>query len=107
MSLTVSQIKVEMAFFNQNLIPKKIYILTFTEKLEEANTLLKLNQTLTDEQLALDPLYGRNLGPQSSATTVNYWRKFGNSLYLRLLLRASGAVESNAIAKVAEIYKYQ
>jgi len=71
------------------------------EKLEEANTLLATGTALNVEQLAYDPVYGRN-GTTSPVTIAN-WRKFGNSLYLRLLLRASGRAESGAIAKMAEI----
>ncbi|WP_377094237.1 SusD/RagB family nutrient-binding outer membrane lipoprotein [Mucilaginibacter boryungensis] len=58
-------------------------------KLEEANKLLTgltSGQLFTDTQKGLDALYG------SSSTNVieaDRWRKFGNSLYLRLLLRAS------------------
>jgi len=71
-------------------------------KLEEANTLLATGTALTPEQLSYDPLYGRTVGA-TSATTIANWRKFGNTLYLRLLLRASARQESNAIAKIAEI----
>ncbi|HEY4651651.1 MAG TPA: SusD/RagB family nutrient-binding outer membrane lipoprotein, partial [Pontibacter sp.] len=42
----------------------------------------------------LDPLYKGNL---------TQWRKFGNSLYLRLLMRASGRPEVNAAGKIREI----
>lgn len=63
-------------------------------KLEEANTLLTENADLPSAQRVLDPLYG---GIALS------WRKFGNSLYLRLLLRASAKVESGAIDKIKEI----
>ncbi len=63
-------------------------------KLEEANTLLTENTDFPEDQKSLDPLYG--------GLAVN-WRKFGNSLYLRLLLRVSGKAESGAIAKINEI----
>jgi len=56
-------------------------------KLEEANELLKTNTNLTADQAQLDPLYQGN---------ALKWRKFGNSLYLRLLLRVSR--KTNAIA---------
>ena len=72
---------------------KDIYTDLFL-KLEEANTLLAANQALTTDQMALDPLY---------AGDVNKWRRFGNSLYLRLLLRVSGKPEMNAVDKIKEI----
>lgn len=50
------------------------------KKLEEANQLLKTNQNLTTAQAIADPIYQGVAGN---------WRRFGNSLYLRLLLRAS------------------
>lgn len=62
-------------------------------KLEEANELLK-NASLTDTEKSLDPLYKGDLVK---------WRKFGNSLYLRLLLRVSGTGELNATDKILEI----
>jgi hypothetical protein len=71
-------------------------------KLEEANTLLAEGTTMTAEQLAYDPLYGRNTGA-TSASTITNWRKFGNSMYLRLLMRVSGKPETNAAAKIREI----
>ncbi|RYY29171.1 MAG: SusD/RagB family nutrient-binding outer membrane lipoprotein, partial [Sphingobacteriaceae bacterium] len=77
-------------------------------KLEEANRLLTINQTLTDDQIALDPLYGVNVpvnavaGARSTAT-LTLWRKFCNSLYLRLLMRASARSETNAATKIQEI----
>jgi hypothetical protein len=49
-------------------------------KLEEANELLKTNVNLSADQAQLDPLYQGN---------ALKWRKFSNSLYLRLLLRVS------------------
>ncbi|TZF83799.1 SusD/RagB family nutrient-binding outer membrane lipoprotein [Pedobacter sp. BS3] len=77
-------------------------------KLEEANTLLTglvTAQLLTDNQKSLDALYG------SSATNVielDRWRKFGNSLYLRLLMRVSARTEAvidgkTAVQKIGEI----
>lgn len=62
-------------------------------KLEEANTLFSANQYLTVTQQGLDALFG------SSATNIielARWRKFGNSLYLRLLLRVSARNEAIA-----------
>jgi hypothetical protein len=64
-----------------------IYRDLFT-KLEEANELLKTNVNLSADQAQLDPLYQGN---------ALRWRKFGNSLYLRLLLRVSN--RTDAIAK--------
>jgi len=86
---------------------QSIYLDLF-RKLEEANTLLATGSALTAEQLTYDPLYGRNLPSGTtvavgSPLVINSWRKFGNSLYLRLLLRASARSESNAVAKIKEI----
>ena len=87
---------------------QSIYLDLF-RKLEEANTLLSAPTVLTAEQLAIEPLYGKAISAaipdvaQASAATTTAWRKFGNSLYLRLLLRASARAESNAIAKINEI----
>lgn len=74
-------------------LQKDIYTDLF-RKLEEANTLLAANEALTTDQKALDPLY---------AGDHTLWRKFGNSLYLRLLLRVSGKPEMNAPEKIKEI----
>ena len=52
--------------------------------LQEANTLLKENDALVASS---DPVYNGN---------INGWRKFGNSLALRLLLRISGKAEVSA-----------
>lgn len=64
------------------------------EKLEEANSLLAQGQG----QLvpSSDPIYAGN---------VEHWRRFGNSLYLRLLLRVSAKeeVKSQVIGKIKEI----
>ncbi|WP_299703121.1 SusD/RagB family nutrient-binding outer membrane lipoprotein [uncultured Pontibacter sp.] len=70
-----------------------IYVDLF-RKLEEANTLLAANQALTADQRSLDPLYQGD---------ITKWRKFGNSLYLRLLMRVSGKPEMNTAAKIQEI----
>lgn len=59
---------------------KDIYAGIF-QRLEEANQLLKAN---TGILASSDPVYAGNIGR---------WRKFGNSLYLRLLLRLSGKAE--------------
>lgn len=71
---------------------KKIYEGMFT-MLEEANNLLKSNTAIVQNS---DPVYNGN---------VQLWRKFGNSLYLRLLLRLSGKAEVSSLvqAKMKEI----
>jgi hypothetical protein len=65
---------------------KDIYLDIF-KKLEEANTLLSAGTAIA---AASDPIYAGN---------VSRWRKFGNSLYLRLLLRVSGKADMNASVK--------
>jgi hypothetical protein len=76
---------------------KDIYLDMFN-KLEQANVLLasvpRNNQEFIDPNS--DPVYK---GDRSR------WRKFGNSLYLRLLLRISGKAEvaNNVIGKIKEI----
>jgi hypothetical protein len=72
---------------------KDIYLDLF-RKLEEANTYLAVNQQLTEDQKALDPIY---------AGDITKWRKFGNSLYLRLLMRVSSKAEANTTAKLKDI----
>ncbi|MFD1629913.1 SusD/RagB family nutrient-binding outer membrane lipoprotein [Pseudopedobacter beijingensis] len=62
-------------------------------KLEEANSLLKTVNTGTIKATS-DPIYGGSIAK---------WRKFGNSLYLRLLLRVSHKQELNTPAKITEI----
>lgn len=62
-------------------------------KLEEANELFK-TATLSDTEKVADPIYQGDIAK---------WRKFGNSLYLRLLLRVSGTGELNAREKIEEI----
>lgn len=62
------------------------------KKLEEANTLLAQGQALTTP--ARDPLYKGD---------VNMWRKFGNSLYLRLLLRTAARTELGASTKIKQM----
>jgi len=71
---------------------KEIYLDIF-KKLEEANELLSVGTAITNSS---DPIYGGN---------ISRWRKFGNSLYLRLLMRVSGKAEvsSQVIAKIKEI----
>jgi hypothetical protein len=69
-----------------------IYLDLF-KKLEEANTLLAGAPNVL---AASDPVYGGN---------ALKWQKFGNTLYLRMLLRISGKAEAsaNAIAKIKDI----
>lgn len=71
---------------------KDIYLDIF-KKLEEANTLLSAGTAING---ASDPVYNGNIAK---------WRKFGNSLYLRLLLRLSGKAEvaDSCIAKIKDI----
>ena len=80
-----------------NLIPvfdkqKDIYLDLF-KQLEEANTLLAGGSTIV---VSSDPMYKGDIAK---------WRKFGNSLYLRLLIRISGKaeVQDQCIAKIKEI----
>ncbi len=76
-------------FDSQEVIYKDLFA-----KLEEANALLAAGEVMKADEKALDPVY---------AGDVAKWRKFGNSLYLRLLMRASGRPEVNAAAKIKEI----
>lgn len=71
---------------------KDIYLDIF-KQLEAANTLLTTGTGIVP---ASDPVYGGNIAK---------WRKFGNSLYLRLLLRVSGKAEvaTTVIAKIKEM----
>ncbi|WP_293786386.1 SusD/RagB family nutrient-binding outer membrane lipoprotein [uncultured Pedobacter sp.] len=71
---------------------KDIYLDMF-KKLEEANTLLSSGVAISPSS---DPVFKGNIAK---------WRKFCNSLYLRLLLRVSGKSEVSAlaIAKIKEI----
>jgi len=72
---------------------QSIYASLFS-KLEEANTRLKAATEIPDAEKGLEPLYNGDMVK---------WRKFGNSLYLRLLMRTSGRTELNAAAKITEI----
>jgi len=78
-------LRYEPAFDRQ----KDIYLDIF-KKLELANTLLTTGTAIVP---ASDPVYNGNIAK---------WRKFSNSLYLRLLLRVSGKAEvaTDAIAKI-------
>lgn len=71
---------------------KDIYLDIF-KKLEQANDLLKNGTAIVASS---DPVYNGNIGR---------WRKFGNSLYLRLLLRLSGKAEvaTQVQAKIKDI----
>ena len=71
---------------------KDIYLDIF-KQLEKANDLLKANAAIPASS---DPVYYGN---------ISRWRKFGNSLYLRLLMRISGKAEVSAevIAKIKDI----
>ncbi|WP_248282202.1 SusD/RagB family nutrient-binding outer membrane lipoprotein [Mucilaginibacter robiniae] len=69
---------------------KDIYTDIFN-KLEQANKLLTGSANVLSSS---DPIY------QGNAAN---WRKFGNSLYLRLLLRVSAKAEMNAPAKIKQM----
>jgi hypothetical protein len=71
---------------------KDIYT-SLLSKLEEANTLLMEGKKI---EASSDPVYNGD---------ISKWRRFGNSMYLRLLLRISGKAEASAqaIAKIKEI----
>lgn len=64
--------------------PQKEIYLDIFQKLDSANTLLKSGDAI---QATYDPVYAGN---------VTKWRKFGNSLLLRLLLRVSNKTEIQA-----------
>jgi len=70
---------------------KEIYQFMFAD-LEAANALYAANPTFLKP--AMDGMYGGNMAK---------WRKFNNSLYLRLLCRVSGRSEMNVGTKMAEI----
>jgi hypothetical protein len=78
----------EPAFNSQ----KEIYLDIF-KQLERADTLLRANTAITASS---DPVYYGN---------ISRWRKFGNSLYLRLLMRISGKAEVSQFVqtKIREI----
>ena len=71
---------------------KDIYLDIF-KQLDSANSYLKENTSILATS---DPVYAGN---------ISRWRKFGNSLYLRLLLRISGKADVSAavIAKIQDI----
>lgn len=70
---------------------KEVYQFMFAD-LEAANDIYATNPVFSKPQL--DGMYGGNMAS---------WRKFNNSLYLRLLCRVSGRPEMNAGAKMTEI----
>ncbi|PTR01196.1 SusD-like starch-binding protein associating with outer membrane [Mucilaginibacter yixingensis] len=71
---------------------KDIYAGIF-QMLENANTLLTANTAIA---AASDPVFSGN---------ISKWRKLGNSLYLRMLLKVAGKSETSAaaIAKIQQI----
>lgn len=69
---------------------KEIYMDLLAD-LKEANELIDLSKPLA----ANDPLYNGDMMK---------WKKFSNSLRLRLLMRVSGKEEMNAPAAISEIY---
>lgn len=77
------------AFERQEEIYRNLFL-----KLEQANQLLNATSDIPADKAALDPIFSTN--PEK-------WRKFGNSLYLRLLLRVAHKPELNAITKIKEI----
>lgn len=64
------------------------------ERLEEANNLLANGINLTEDQMVADPVYAGNAAK---------WRKFGNSLYLRILLRIAAKDELFVADKIKEM----
>jgi hypothetical protein len=84
----------------ENVVPafdrqKDIYLDMFNQ-LEQANTLLATGAAIVASS---DPVYKGD---------VTKWRKFANSLYLRLLLRISGKteVQQQCISKIASLTIY-
>jgi hypothetical protein len=72
---------------------EQVYKQMFAE-LEEANTLYAANPVFQKPEL--DGMYGGSM---------EKWRKFNNSLYLRLLCRVSGRSSMNAATKISEIMR--
>lgn len=70
-------------------------------KLEQANELLKQNAQLPNEELLVDPIFGSLY--TRTRSSAEHWRRFGNSMYLRLLLRTSGKTELNSKEKIKEM----
>ena len=74
---------------------KEIYELMFAD-LEEANDIYATEPVFLNT--SMDGMYGGNM---------KSWRKFNNSLYLRLLCRVSGRSEMNVGTKMTEIINNQ
>ncbi|RXJ49787.1 SusD/RagB family nutrient-binding outer membrane lipoprotein [Gelidibacter gilvus] len=70
---------------------KEVYEQMFAD-LNTANDIYATNPVFVKP--ALDGMYGGSM---------DKWRKFNNSLYLRLLMRVSGRPEMNAQAKISEV----
>lgn len=70
---------------------KEVYEFMFSD-LEAANEIYATNPVFSKPEM--DGMYGGNMVA---------WRKFNNSLYLRLLCRISGRQEMNAGTKISEI----
>lgn len=70
---------------------KEVYQLMFDD-LEAANTIYATNPSFMKD--SIDGMYGGDM---------TKWRKFNNSLYLRLLCRVSGRTEMNVGDKMTEI----
>ena len=77
------------AFDRQEFVYTEIF-----KKLEQANTLLSDGVDLPEDQVVCDPVFGGN---------ALKWRKFANSLYIRLLMRVSAKNESFVASKLAEM----
>jgi len=87
------------AVYQPKFDPQKDIYTDIFAKLEEANEALKTAVAPAAEVALRDPLYGK-----ANAANMNaLWRKFGNTLYLRLLLRVSKQTDMNAAAKIKEI----
>lgn len=63
-------------------------------KLDSANVLLSANVNLPSDLASTDPIYGG---------VANKWRRFGNSLYLRLLMRVAHKSDIDAVSKITQI----
>ena len=70
---------------------REVYEFLF-EELEKANDIYATNPTFLIP--SMDGMYGGNM---------EAWRKFNNSLYLRLLCRVSGRTEMNVGARMTAI----
>jgi hypothetical protein len=76
-------------------------------RLEDANTILQTAKTYAEDVVKRDPVFGKNINMSNAETGSTAfrtaWRKFGNSLYLRLLMRVAHKSELNAVEKIREI----